>query len=157
MVKSLQWINASPPPGTSRETAALIRPTWTWASTKIPRSYGGAILESGIIELPATEVSSSPWSCNRNRKAVRKSTSPTEITLASVSARAVVVAREFLGIMNSVVRLSVGLSADARSRGLQAGSRSVDFRGRCRRFCLSWRGKRQMWLAPISRMEKQGR
>jgi hypothetical protein len=46
------------------------------------------------------------------------------------------VRREFLGIRNSVVRLSVGLSADARSRGLQAGSRSVDFRGRCPRFCL---------------------
>jgi len=45
-----------------------------------PNEYGGAILESGIIELPATEVSSSPWSCNRNRKAVGKSTSPTEIT-----------------------------------------------------------------------------
>ena len=44
-----------------------------------PNEHGGAILESGIIELPTTEVSSSPWSCNRNRKAVGKSTSPTEI------------------------------------------------------------------------------
>ena len=88
------------------------------------------------LAVPPPEVSSSPWSCNRNRKAVRKSTSPTEITLASVSARAVAVAREFLGIRNSVVRLSVGLSADARSRGLQAGSRSVDFRGRRPSFFL---------------------
>ena len=42
----------------------------------------------------------------------------------------------FIRSRGPLVRLSVGLSADARSRGLQAGSRSVDFRGRCPRFVL---------------------
>ncbi len=92
-----------------------------------PNEYGGAILESGIIELPATEVSSSPWSCNRNRKAVRKSTSPTEITLASVSARAVAVAREFLGIRNSVGRYRSGCQPTLEAAGFRPGVVQLTF------------------------------